>query len=325
LTDVFSKLESVKDEFADLTERLRAHFSARDLGAIFFPPWLGYEVMNGLLDKRSLDRGDFSPDLPDKDALAVVIEFWAFLGKYYFRTNVEGVENVPESGPGIIVCNHSAGLMPMDGAMALDKLHQRYGRQRIVHPLVHDFAYIAETIGAQARRIGILRASVENSRKVLDAGRLLMVYPGGDMEAFRPFKERNKIVLAGRKGFVRIALQERVPIIPLVSVGLHESFFVMTRGKFLAKKLGFKKYLRSDLFPLGLSFPWGLAPSFMMFMPMPSAIDMRFGEPIEVDGDPEDPEVVEKGYRRVEAAMQSIMDELSKDRVLWLGRPSRRK
>jgi 1-acyl-sn-glycerol-3-phosphate acyltransferase len=150
---------------------------------------------------------------------------------------------------------------------------------------------------------------------------VVLVYPGGDREAFRPFTERHRIVLAGRKGFVKLALRAGVPIVPLVSVGLHESFIVLTRGDRMAEKLGLKKLLRTEVMPIGLGLPWGLFPAFFPFLPVPTHIDMRFLEPITLDGDPEDDDLLAEGYDRVLSAMQEAMDELSRDRVPWLGRP----
>ena len=52
---------------------------------------------------------------------------------------------------------------------------------------------------------------------ILGSGRVMLVYPGSDWEASRPFAERGRIDFAGRKGFLRVALRHRVPIVPVVS------------------------------------------------------------------------------------------------------------
>ena len=115
-------------------------------------------------------------------------------------------------------------------------------------------------------------------------------------------------------------MQANVPIIPLVSVGLHESFLVISKGEKIAKALGLKKLMRTDVFPIGLSFPWGLAPSFFTFLPLPTSIEMEFGEPIAVTGTPDDEDAVQAIYDKVEHSMQHSMDQLNKNRIPLLGR-----
>lgn len=308
-------------EFKELGAKLLEHVPARDLAAILFPPALVYEVLGGVLSGKSPEGGDFDPEVPERGVTRAAIDLARWFAGSYHKTTVEGAERVPAEGPVLMVGNHSAGLMPMDALFAIDAIQAIQGEERHVHPLVHDFAYAAPSVARHAHRLGILRASHENAQAAFEAGRIVLVYPGGDREAFRPFTERHRIVLAGRKGFVRLALAAGVPIVPLVSVGLHEAFIVLTRGDRAAERLGLKKLLRTEVLPIGLGLPWGLFPAFFPFLPAPTHIDMRFLEPIVLDGDPEDDEVVGEGYDRVEAAMQDAMDDLSRDRVPWLGRP----
>jgi len=308
-------------EFKELGAKLLEHVPARDLAAILFPPTLALEVLGGVMSGAQPEGGDFEPELPEKDVMRAALDLARWFSTRYFKTTIRGAEHVPAAGPVLLVGNHSAGLMPMDALFAIDALQAIQGEDRIVHPLVHDFAYAAPSVARHARRLGILRASHDNARAAFDAGRAVLVYPGGDREAFRPFTERHRIVLAGRKGFVKLALRAGVPIVPLVSVGLHESFIVLTRGDRVAERLGLKKLLRTEVMPIGLGLPWGLFPAFFPFLPVPTHIDMRFLDPIALDGDPEDEDALSDGYDRVETAMQEAMDDLSRNRVPWLGRP----
>jgi len=103
-----------------------------------------------------------------------------------------------------------------------------------------------------------------------------------------------------------------------VSVGAHEIFFVLTRGDRVAEKLRFKKYFRSNVFPIALSLPWGLTSGYLPYIPLPSKIVIEFGPPIEFpDHGPEsagDEEVIGTCYREVEERMQSILDRLASER-----------
>ena len=322
--DAYDRLKELgKRRFAELkvlSDRLFAHLPPGDLASMLFPPALGLDLLRGALSDEPIKDEGFTEELPDRGLYAAVLDLAEWLSTHYFTTRVEGETRIPESGAALIVGNHSAGLMPLDALFGMGRIRAARGPERFVHPLVHDFACVGPKIAANARRLGVLRATRENAAAAFAAGRLVLVYPGGDREAFRTFAERGKVDLAGRKGFVRLAMAARVPIVPLASVGLHESFIVLAKGERLARALGLKKLLRTEVLPVGLCLPWGLAPSFFPFLPLPTSIEMRFLEPILVDGDPDDPAALEDGYVRVEAALQAAVDDLSRDRLPWLGR-----
>ena len=306
----------LKQAFANLVDVI----PPKDLATIMFPPALGLEMLQGSLAGKDLSIGDFDPDMPEVDLLEAILGFVRWLSIYYFHTMLEGLENVPE-GPVLFVGNHNAGLLSLDTLIVIDQIRQYRGRDRIIQPLVHDAAYMSKTTAHHAKRMGALRASRENADLALSAGRDVIAYPGGDREAFRRFQDRNKVILAGRKGFVRTALKNKVPIVPVVSAGLHESFVVLSTGKRIAAKLGLKNIFHSDLAAFGLSFPWGLAPSFFPFIPLPTPIDIRILAPFEMVGEPDDQAAVDRGYEVISSVMQKTMDELTADRLPWLGRP----
>jgi 1-acyl-sn-glycerol-3-phosphate acyltransferase len=307
-------------ELKVLADRMFEYLPPTDLAAMLFPPALGMDLVRGVLSDEPIEDAGFSVDVPDRNLYTSVLDLSRWLSQHYFTTRIEGVENVPTQGAALIVGNHSAGLMPLDALFAMAQIREAQGPERFVHPLVHDFVYMGPRMAANSHRLGILRAAKENAASAFAAGRLVLVYPGGDKEAFRTFKERGKVVLGGRKGFVRLALTAGAPIVPLASVGLHESFIILAKGERLARALGLKKLLRTEVLPLALSFPWGLSPAFFPFLPLPTSIEMRFLEPILLDGDPQDPTAVEDGYARVESALQGAVDKLSEGRIPWFGR-----
>ena len=308
------------EEFRELSKKLLERIPAADLAAVLFPPSMGIDLINGMLSEHPPEDEGFDPAYPEVETLNAVLAMARWLSENYFTVRIGNAASVPSRGPVLFVGNHSAGLMPLDALFAMNELRNRHPELPPVHALVHDFAYMAPRIARSAKRLGILRAGKQNAIDALSAGRPVLVYPGGDEDAFRTFKERNRIILAGRKGFIRLAMKANVPIVPLVSVGLQESFFVLSKGRNIAKKLGLKKMFRTEIFPLSLSFPWGLGPAFAPFLPLPCAVDMRFLEPISPDGSPEDDDAVTAIYERVLKAMQTAMDELCQDRVPFFGR-----
>ena len=77
------------------------------------------------------------------------------------------------------------------------------------------------------------------------------------MEALRPWKDRNRIVFSGREGFLKLAHEQGVKIVPVVSNGGQNTFFVFNDGRKTAKLLRFDKLLRVKSVPISLSSPGG--------------------------------------------------------------------
>jgi 1-acyl-sn-glycerol-3-phosphate acyltransferase len=308
------------DELKQLVDRLMKHLSPADLLTLLFPPALGLDVLYGLLSDEPAEDGGFNPEYPEPELLEAVLNLAAWLSKNYFRTTIYDVENIPRDTPVLLVGNHNGGLMSLDSLFIINEIRRHRNDATVVHPLVHDFAYVAPRVAKSAQRMGILRAKPEHALAAFKAGRHVLVYPGGDEDAFRTFRERNRVILAGRKGFLRLAATGGVPIVPLVSVGLQESFMVLSKGRGIGQRLGLKKLLRTDLFPIALSLPWGIGPAFAPFLPLPTAIDIRFGKPIEIRCAPDDEAALLAAYEEVSTAMQAMMDELTEGRTPIIGR-----
>lgn len=310
-------------ELKGLADELFVHMSPKDLITLLFPPALGLNLLKGALSGVRFHDEKFTTennDCPDPELMKVVLKMAKWWSAHYFSTKIHHVENISPNRPALLVGNHSAGLMPLDALFAINEIKSHIGEDERIYTLVHDFAYMAPRIAKVAKRVGVIRAHKDNALQALQSGGHVLVYPGGDKDAFRTFSERKKIVLANRKGFIRLALQANVPIVPLVSVGLHESFFVVSKGESLAKKLGLKKTLRTDVMPFSFSFPWGFVPAFFPFIPLPTSIEMEFCPPIDVQGDPNDNELVDSIYQQVETVMQTTMDKLYENRTPIFGR-----
>lgn len=149
------------------------------------------------------------------------------------------------------------------------------------------------------------------------------MFPGGDIESLRPFRDRRRIVLAQRQGFARLALRAGVPIVPVVSAGSHETMIVLTRGHRLARLIQTHKWARISSLPVILAAPWGLlfGPTCALpYLPLPSKITFQVGEPLEVAPRPHtELEAAEKApriYQQVEQTMQAMLDALYDERLL---------
>ncbi|MBN2801887.1 MAG: acyltransferase family protein [Deltaproteobacteria bacterium] len=303
-------------ELKVLTNDLLKYISLKDLATLFFPPALGYNILEGKLSGTAFKEDGFDIDAFDEEMVVSVLNMAKWWSEHYFTTSISGMEKIPADRNVLFVGNHSAGLMPIDALFAINKYRETVADSKRIYPLVHDFAYMAPRIAKLSKRMGILRASNENATDALNSGNHVLVYPGGDHDAFRTFSERKKIVLAGRQGFIKLALNAGVPIVPMVSVGLHEAFFVFSKGEKLAKKIGMKNLFRTDILPLSFSFPWGIVPAFFPYLPLPCSIDLTFCDPIYPDKN----DLVDNIYDKVQDTMQKKMDDLYKNRTPLLGR-----
>ncbi len=257
----------------------------------------------------------------DPEFVALMLDLARIFSRV-FRLQVEGVDNVPASGPVLLVGNHNGGLVPTDTFFTLLAIFDRFGPARAVSLLAHDFLIEDDLFQRYARRLGVVRANHEGAHGALRAGNALLVYPGGDVETFRTFRDRKKIDLAQRTGFIALALREHVPIVPVVSAGTHEQFVVLSRGDRFARRIRLHEWARTEVFPLVLALPWGLTSGFFPYLPLPAQTSIAFGEPIRWPSlDPEDPAAVLACVAEVEARMQTMLDRLYAGRRFLLGRP----
>ncbi len=231
----------------------------------------------------------------------------------WFDPEVRGFEHLPDEGPFLIVGNHSGGIYMPDYWAFLAHWVRERGSETPLYSMGFDFLFSIPGWGDLARRMGAVPASPANAGRLLEQGFPVIVYPGGDEDDYRPWTERHRVDLHGRKGFVRLALRHQVPVVPLVAHGSHDVIFVLTRGERMAHRLGIDK-LRINIFPLVLGPPWGIAPVTLPTFPMPAKVTVQVCEAVDWSDQPvdatDDPELVAHLYERVLGTMQTQLDEL---------------
>lgn len=242
---------------------------------------------------------------------------WTFLNDYYFRVEVDGWERVPP-GPSLLIGVHSGGSLTMDAWSFVEAWHRHFEGNRILHATAHDVLMAAPGLGDYFRAAGVIPASRAGVSAALEGGHDVVVWPGGEQDAMRSWRQRDKAVLAGRKGFVRQAMRSGVPIVPVATVGGHDTVFVLSEGRFLARWTGLDKRLRGATMPIISGFPFPLAIEILpAHVPLPAKIRTEILDPIEVDNDPEridDLDYVDGIYRLVQGSIQAGMDRLAKRR-----------
>jgi 1-acyl-sn-glycerol-3-phosphate acyltransferase len=242
---------------------------------------------------------------------------WNFLCDNYFRLEINGWHRIPDE-TSLLIGIHSGGSLTMDAWTLVLSWYRHFKGRRILHGTAHDVLMAAPLLGDYFKAVGVIPASRAGVTAALAAGHDVIVWPGGEQDAMRNWRSRDKAILAGRKGFVRQAIRSGVPIVPVATVGGHDTVFVLSEGRFLARWSGLGKRLRGATLPIIAGFPFPLAVEILpMHVPLPAKIRTEFLDPIRVDSDParaDDTAYVDAIYHQVEGAIQEGMDRLAERR-----------
>src|ERR1700733_11971838 len=262
------------------------------------------------MDTSDLERAaipKWEPELPERlmGLIRPVIKGW-------HRAEGRGLEAFPRGGA-LMVSNHSGGLFARDVPVFPPHFSPPFGYGRPVYTLSHDILFAGPT-GDFFKRTGFIPASHKNADEALRAGGVVVVFPGGDYDVYRPSSAANKIDFDGRTGYIRAALNAGVPIVPSVSIGGQENQLFLTRGEWLAKVVRIDKLMRTKFLPLSFGFPFGLSMVLPVNLPLPTKIVTQVLAPIDVVAEfGEDPDV-EEVDAHVRSVMQRGLDDLAAQR-----------
>ncbi|MGE2732957.1 lysophospholipid acyltransferase family protein [Mycolicibacterium vaccae] len=232
--------------------------------------------------------------------------------KRYFRAEVRDIDAMPGSGGALVVSNHSGGMLTPDVLVFAPEFYGHFGFDRPLYTLGH-YGIFMGPLGDLLRRAGVIEASRENAARALRSGAVVLVFPGGDYDSYRPTLTANQVDFAGRTGYVRTAIEAGVPIVPMVSIGAQETQLFLARGASLARKLGLTR-ARVEILPVSVGFPFGLSVIFPPNLPLPAKIVTRVLEPIDVQAQfGEDPDIDEVD-QHVRSVMQNALDDLARER-----------
>lgn len=241
--------------------------------------------------------------------------FCTWLRNTYFRTEHEGLEHLPRDLPFIVVSTHSGGPMLPDVWPMLATWWHVYSPETPAYALVHDAVFRVPVVRNAMIKMGALRASRSNAEKVVRAGGMLAILPGGDAEALRSYRNRNRVDFRGHTFFVELALRHGVPVVPVVNVGGHEVYFTLLSSRRLANWSGIARLARVKTVPLTVGLPWGIwLGGFLPYLPLPAKMSYRVGEPFNFSHDPElarDVDYVRKRADEIRDAMQAMVDGLA--------------
>jgi 1-acyl-sn-glycerol-3-phosphate acyltransferase len=250
-------------------------------------------------------------DERDPDYIRETLPGLWMLASLYFRAEVRGLQNIPEEGPVLLVGNHSGGNLTPDTHVFTLAFSTYFGVERKFHQLAHNLVLSMPGL-SMLRKYGTVAATPENAQRALDAGAALLVYPGGDYEVHRPSWESARVDFGGRRGFIRLAKEKKVPLVPVVAIGGQETALFLSRGERIARLLGLDRMFRLKVLPVSLALPWGLNVGDMLgHIPLPAKITIQVLEPIDTSR-----MGVDKAYELVTGQMQTALTALAEERSL---------
>ncbi len=237
---------------------------------------------------------------PDELAYEVLPRFLLEIITRYLRVTLKGISNLPRKGPYILIANHS-GFMGFDAMMLAHHVNQR--RKVIPHIIAHKLWFFSPEISVAASRFGLVPATLDNGRGILDRKEPLLLFPEGEEGNFKPSRKRYHL-RRFRRGFVRLALQTGAPIVPAVVIGAEETHLTLSQIRWAKDLIGI-------IIPIPLNV-----------IPLPAKWRIVFLKPIKLKKNPEkanDMAYVTKESRRIRLLVQKAINaELKKRETIFL-------
>jgi 1-acyl-sn-glycerol-3-phosphate acyltransferase len=241
---------------------------------------------------------------------------YEFLYHYWFRVEVEGIENVPSTGGALLVSNH-AGALPPDAPMIAKAIKEEHSRPRPLHLTVEHFFKGYPGLAMLVNKLGGVPAHPANVHRLLcDEEQLVLVFPEGRKGTEKLYKDRYRLRRFGRGGFVEAAMRARVPIVPIALIGAEEAMPTFAQVGLLRRLTGLIYFPITPLFPhfgplLGAAY-------------LPAKFKIRFLEPIPTDQWGERPwddkGLVQTVAEDVRARIQdALVDLVAHRRSIWFG------
>jgi 1-acyl-sn-glycerol-3-phosphate acyltransferase len=256
-------------------------------------------------------------DAWDPEYIRTTLPTLRMFSDVYHRADVRGLNNIPAEGPVLLVGNHSGGTLISDTFVFAQAFYDHFGPLRRFHQLAHDMVFQIPGVRGSLSRYGTVPASPENMGRALEREAALLVYPGGDHETYRPTWESAEIDFAGRSGFVSLAIEHDVPIVPVVAIGGQETALFLGRGRRFARALRLDSLLRLKVLPAQIGPPFGVTVLDLPGrIPLPAKITVRALPKIDLKKRLGAKPDIEEAYELVTGKMQKALSDLDAERSL---------
>jgi 1-acyl-sn-glycerol-3-phosphate acyltransferase len=239
---------------------------------------------------------------------------------HYFRVTTDGWHHIPRAGKVLLVGSHNGGLAAPDTIMTTYQWFRQFGTERPAYALMEPRIWqVFPGLARLATQVGTIQAQSHMAIAALERDAALLIYPGGIQDVFRPHALRNQVCFFGQQGFIKLALIQEAPIVPIISRGAHDTLIVLADlYPHLAQlhKLGLPWPFGIDpgTFPVYLGLPWGLAIGPLPNIPLPVQIHIRVCPVIRFDTygheAAQNPDYVDACYNQVQQTMQQELDRL---------------
>jgi 1-acyl-sn-glycerol-3-phosphate acyltransferase len=232
--------------------------------------------------------------------------------KTYHRASIRGVERIPESGAAVLVSNH--GRLVFDAFILLRLILRARGR--LPRAMADHMWFRLPLFHRLFRLAGAVDGTRDNALRLLGQGELVLTYPGGVPEVLNGRYGHEHIDWGGRHGFARIAIEARVPVIPIAGIGVNNGLIFLSSGRLLGRLL-YRHILRlgpsyaayRNPLALGL-FPVPLPLSMAVAVPLPCRLTYVVGEPLYPPATTRDgvtPQEEQQFAHRVSDAMRELI------------------
>jgi 1-acyl-sn-glycerol-3-phosphate acyltransferase len=282
-----------------------------DAGVAARAPWLLAPLARRMAAARTAPALRRDPDFVRR-VLPVVTGY-----TNYFSPEVRGLDRLPARGAALVVGNHSCLFYMPEVWVCGRAITLHRGIDQPLYVLAYDLLFAVPGIASVIGRLGAVPAGTRQAQSALEHGACVLVYPGGDWEACRPWTQRRNVDFAGRTGFVRLALRCGVPVIPVVAHGGHDAVIVLTRGSRMARAAGLPG-IRIKVFPLLAGPPFGVTSVLTPPLPMPAQVTVEFLPAVDWSGHgpgaADDEKVVAACYEEITGLLQAALDRLSAER-----------
>ncbi len=261
-----------------------------------------------------------SLDERDPQIIKQLMPFFGWIYQYYFRVQTDGWQHIPKTGKVLLIGSHNGGLAAPDAVMMTYDWFRQFGTERLAYALMDRRIWqFLPGLARLATQVGTIQPHPRLARTALRQGAALLIYPGGAKDVFRPYQLRHRINFQGHRGFIQLALQEEVTIIPFISYGAHSTLIVL--GDIYPQLQQLHRWgmpwlggIEPTVFPIYLGWPWGVAIGPLPNIPFPLKLHTRVCPPIIFErygqSVSHDREYVKQCYRQVVDRMQGELEQL---------------